>query len=238
MDTPIRIAAFDIGKVNFAFYVEETTREILKELKVIYEKLPKKKQRRVKGPMNDEIKAIHNKMFLDAKKIEMGVFDIREDKESKDLDLKTRINMFDLLEKYKETWKTCDVILIEQQYFNIARNNKKKSGGTGANVDAIKLGETCLSWFLMTFGEFKNIIIFSSLFKTHTLGAPDGLTKPQRKKWSSQKGEEILKMRNDNETINTINNFKNSKGKKQKLDDVYDCLLMVQAFKFMKLIVD
>lgn len=235
---PVRIASFDIGKKNFAFYVEETDSNLIKKLKNEYYQLPKKKQRRVKGPMCEEIIDIHHKLFKNSKTIEMGVFDIRNDKESNDLDLQTRINMFDLLEKYKEIWMSCDVILIEQQYFCISRDSKKKSGGTAANVDAIKLGEVCLSWFLMTFGTFKKIIIFGSMYKTHTLGAPDGLTKPQRKKWSVQKGEEILKLRGDTETLDKINNFKNSKGKKQKLDDVYDCLIMTQAFKFMKLIVE
>ena len=235
--TNITIAAFDIGKVNFAFYVEEFDANLIKNLKIKYNNLHKKFKRRVKGPMNDFIQDIQNEMFKNGKLIGMGVFDIREDKESQKLDIKTRLNLYSLLEKYIDLWSKCDIIIIEQQYFNIARNCKKKGGGTEANVDAIKLAECCITWFLVKFAEFKQIEFFSSVYKTHSLGAPDKLTKPQRKKWSNTKGEEILKLREDYKSIEIMNTYKNCKGKKQKLDDVKDCIIMLQSYKFLKFII-
>jgi hypothetical protein len=240
----MRIASFDIGKKNFAFCVEECDENVLKQLHAEYKSLPKSKQRRIKGYMNEEVKNILDRVYKTSKIVEKGygVFDIRNNKDSNDLDVQTRINMHNLLTEYEWLWDTCHVIVIEQQYFNIS--NGKRFGGAaaakagGANVDAIKLGECCLSWFLMKYNVFKEIIVFGSMYKTQSLGAPDGLTKPQRKKWSIEKGREILSLRNDKITLDSIENFKTAKGKKQKQDDIYDCIIMTQAYKYKTFIIE
>lgn len=226
----MRIVTFDIGKKNFAFYVEEFDQDILNEMKIRYEKLPQKLKRRVKGSMNKEIEDILFNIYSNGKRINQGVFDLRVNKDSNDLDINTRLNMFILLQEYEYVWDTCDTIVIEQQYFNISGGRRTK--GSGANVDAIKLGECCMNWFLMTYGRMKDIYYFGAMYKTQMLGAPDKLTKPQRKKWAIEKGTEILELRGDNEGIELIDNFKNSKGKKQKQDDIYDCIIMTQAYKY------
>lgn len=142
--------------------------------------------------------------------------------------------MHKLLHSYEWLWDTCNIIVIEQQYFNISGGRQTK--GSGANIDAIKLGECCLNWFLDKYYPFKEILYFSSMFKTHILGAPEKLTKPQRKKWSIEKGTEIFKLRNDEEGLEILNSKKDYKGKKQKQDDVFDCVIMTQAYKFRKMI--
>ncbi len=234
----IRIVSFDIGKKNFAFYAEDCSSELMLKLSKYYSSLPKKQQRKVKGPMNEKIEGILQKIYKDGKRVEggMGVFDIRENKESNDLDMQTRINMHVLLESYEWLWDTCDVILIEQQYFNISGG--RRSQGSGANVDAIKLAECCANWFLIKYGLFKDISYFGAMFKTQILGAQDKMTKTQRKKWAISKGKEIFESRGDNEGIEFLDTRINSAGRRQKQDDVYDCVLMNQAYKFRKFISD
>lgn len=230
----LRIASFDIGKKNFAFFVDDVNYKKVKSLREKYRTLPKKNQRRVKGPMNRDVEKMLNSLFKSSTRVEMGVFDITGGET--ELNVKVRLNLFELLEKYADLWMSCHVILIEQQYFNIA--NGRKSKPTGANVDAIKIAECCISWFLFNYSTFKDIRYFGSMYKTHVLGAPEKLTKPQRKKWSIQKAKEILELRGDTEAISLMNGYKNAKGKKQKLDDVSDCLLQIYAFVFLKLIVE
>lgn len=255
----VRIACFDIGKKNFAFYTEECDDEVLKKLKTSYSKLPKMKQRKVKGAMTTEILNMQKELFLTSKRLKsdegcpntpggcrvkntfgsntFGVFDLRDDKDSNDLDMQTRVNMQILLKSFSWLWEQCDVIVVEQQYFNItSRGNRGQ--GSGANVDAIKLAECCVCWFLDNYHPFKEICYFGSMYKTQTLGAPDKLTKPQRKKWSIEKGTEIFTNRGDLEILEIMSGFKNSKGKKQKLDDIFDCLIMCQAYVFRKFIAD
>jgi len=224
----IRIASFDIGKKNFAFYVEDCRPDILLKLSSSYSSLPKKFQRRVKGLMNNKIDTMLSILYKSSKRVEMGVFDLRERKDSNILDMETRVNMCHLLESYNWLWLTCDIIIIEQQYFNIK--------GGEANVDAIKLGECCLCWFLINYGLFKEIQYFGSTYKTQTLGAPNKMTKSQRKKWSIEKGRSIFNLRNDEEGLNLLDSKKNSAGKKQKQDDICDCIIMTQAYKFRKLV--
>lgn len=233
------IASFDIGKKNFAFYVEEVNEKFLEKLSEYYWNLPKKMQRKVKGPMNKEVSKILFNLCKKAKCIDFGVFDIRQDKESNDLDIATRRNMHNLLESYRELWDACDIIIIEQQFFNTWSGKKrvKKTPGSGANVDAIKLAECCLNWFLLNYDESISIDYFSATFKTQVLGAPDKQTKTERKKWAIQKGRSILESRGDWESIEYINAGTNYLGKKQKQDDIYDCVIMTQAYKMRNLVI-
>ncbi len=234
----IRIATIDIGKKNFAFYAEDCSSSLMLKLNKYYKSLPKIYQRRVKGPMNSYIENMLQHIYKDGKRVPngMGVFDIRDNKDSNDLDIKTRVNMQELLKSYEWLWDTCDIIRIEQQYFNIS--NGKRGKATGANVDAIKLGECCLGWFLDMYWPFKDISYFGAMFKTHIVGALDGLTKTQRKKWTVAKGKEIFELRGDNEAIDLIENYKNAKGRKQKQDDIYDCITMLQALKVRIMIIN
>lgn len=195
----IRIASIDVGSVNFAQYIGDT--DILKtiELAKRYAALPKTKQRRVKGKMNDEIKEILDEVCLAGKRVETGVFNFRGE-ESVKLDMETRRNAILHLRKYKDVWDMCDVFVIEQQYFRTFKPKGGKGGGTEANVDAIKMGELVCGWFLDHYPT-KTVMYFNSTFKTQIMGAPNGLTKPQRKKWAVEKTREIYELRKDEEMI-------------------------------------
>ena len=111
----VTLASFDIGKKNFAQYVEECDLESLYSLRDRYRALPKTKQRRVKGKMNDDIAEILKEVCLNGKRLQTGVYDLRENKESNELDMNTRKNIVEHLEKYRELWDKCDCFIIEQQ---------------------------------------------------------------------------------------------------------------------------
>jgi len=223
----IRIANFDIGKKNFAHYVEDANVKVLEKCKSSYQSLPKKDQRRNKGEMCPTIHSILKTMYKYGKSVHMGVYDLRYDKTVDQLDVQTRKNIITHLNDHKWLWDTCDYIVVEQQFFNTYSGGKKKAG-TGANVDAIKIAEDVFIWFLINYPN-KKIELFGSQYKTQMLGAPEKLTKYQRKRWSIIEGTFILTLRDDQETLLKTKSYK--KGG-QKLDDVFDCMTMCQAYKY------
>ena len=101
-----------------------------------------------------------------------------------------------------------------------------------ANVDAIKIGEMVMTWFLINYSD-REIMSFGAQFKTQMLGAPGSLTKHQRKKWAIEKAKEIFEQRGDEEALEMM-----TKGKKagQKQDDVADACVQCQAFKFRHMV--
>lgn len=227
----MRIASFDIGKKNFAWYIEEVDACILEELSYQYSCLDKFKKRRAKGAMNSDIENIQEKLQKDARRINMGVVDLRSGNEDV-WDIAGRRNLFDFLSSKHCVLSLCDTFVIEQQYFNTFSSRGRKSPGTGANVDAIKIAENLTSWLLLTFPS-RNVISFSSLFKTHMMGAPDSLTKPQRKKWTDIRARKILEERGDSSALQQLSAYKK---KKQKTDDICDAIMQCQAYKYKCLV--
>lgn len=215
----LRIASFDIGKVNFAQCIEETDEHLLEKLSEKYHNLPKKLQRRIKGPFTPEIKEILDELASCSKITHFGVFDLRYDKESNNLDVKTRLNIIKHLESFDYLWEDCDIIIIEQQYFNAL--GRRKNNGTiekagGVNADALKIAEIVMAWFLMMHPT-KEIISYGSRFKTEILGSPKEInTKEKRKKWTTQKFQEISESRHDENIIPLFNLINQVKGKRHK----------------------
>jgi hypothetical protein len=247
---PYTIASFDIGVKNFAQYVEETDLEKLEILsKKYHEKIPSALKKRVKTILTPDISAILEEMFLIGERKEMGVYDLTRDVPSgmvgeessneggdQNYDMESRRNIFKHLEKYRVLWDICDMFMIEQQYFNMTTfgpKGAKKTKGGDANVKAIKIAETVASWFLIMYPT-KKVIFFGSQYKTQSLGAEDGLTKPQRKKWSVEKAVDILTKRQDEYALDFMKRSK--KISKQKQDDVCDTLIQCQAYKFREYI--
>lgn len=205
-----RFASFDPGKKNFAQYVEDCSIETLQNLRNEYTSLPKKYQRRVKGVMNSHIEDILNKLHKSSTRVSTGVYDLRSE-DAKDttersksfLDIPTRKNIINHLEKFTGVWDTCDVFIIEQQFFSTfgySKNRFQKKAGSQANVDAIKVSEIISTWFLSEY-PFKEVIFFGSNLKTQILGAPWKMTKPQRKRWAVEKSREIYEFRGDRDMI-------------------------------------
>lgn len=247
----IRIASFDIGKKNLAFYAEEFNVKEIRKLESKYNSLLKKNRRRKGGVLIQPVADILKKMYVCASHIPngYGVFDIRE-YEDNILDIHVRANLHKLLESYMWLWTTCDIVCIEQQFFN-PRTRGKSSKACGANMDAIKLGECLFSWFVDNFYPNKIIEYFGSQYKTQLLGAPHRvedksprgcgwkpMSKQGRKDWSVEKAEEIFLLRNEKEMAEIFGSAKKGKRKRgqQKMDDVADCVIQCQAYKFKRII--
>ena len=197
MNSTLRLASIDIGYCNFAQYIEDFCPTTLLKIQAKYAKLPKNKQRRIKGVMIPEIEALLQETYLCGERVQTGVYNFT-DEIGQGLDIRARLKLINHLNDYIELWSTCDIFIIEQQFFTINFGNRKRTvkSGVEANITALKIAEFVFMWFLERF-PFKTITYFGSQFKTQILGAPWKLDKPQRKKWAVDKAEEIYILRND-----------------------------------------
>lgn len=213
--------AFDPGKVNFAFIIEEVDKDMLKDIAC-----PSKKDRFIKNGRKDVTPTEKYIDFLEefyhcGKTILCSNNDITDNKDdkkskgkgSKSLDADLFLRLTQLLDDHKEYFDKCSTIIIEQQM----------SFGRSINTMAIKIAQHTYSYFLFRYGNSKKIVEFPSYNKTQILGAPGGLDKPKRKKWAIEKANEIWTVRGDMDTIDMI-------AKKKKKDDMSDCLLHVLSY--------
>ena len=261
-----RIASFDIGDVNFGTYVEKCPLDKIQDLYDRYHALPKKFQRRIKGPMNPHIRSILDETFLCGQREFTEVANLRGEQPTPQLTMQTRRNLIDYLDSRREQWEGCDVVVIEQQYLSFAGRGKKS---VEANFKAIKISEDVAMWFLINYPDAE-VMLFSSANKTHMLGAPVTIkTKPQRKKWCEELAKKIYFNREDEgmmELYGIIDQeFRKRRSAKktedilsslkcvdpdirclarqyledrQKLDDISDAMAQCQAFKMRHLIGD
>jgi len=96
------------------------------------------------------------------------------------------------------------------------------------------------SWMLNNFRDFKKTILYPPKNKTRILGAAlkeldekgkaTKVNKAYRKKWAVMRAEEILKLRNDKETLSI---FEKNKSKR---DDIADTLIQCLSYTVQKLI--
>ena len=218
------VASFDIGKKNFAFCIEEFDSKLLSTIKNI-----KKVHRYTldKSGATPEFSALLNEVVLNGQVLLHKNLDLTENTEKgKYLDTAIFYNMIIELDKYKSFFDRCDVIVIEQQM------SFKKA----QNTMAIKLGQHCFSYFTMrypltqvnnvVFDGRKEVIEFPAYYKTQIIGAPKGLTKPQRKKWAVEKTREIFQLRGCEDYFLGV----------KKKDDLADTFLQLQSFKFLRFV--
>jgi hypothetical protein len=224
----IWIASFDIGHVNFAFYIKEINQNKLSKIKNI-----KKEERYNEDatPTIDMTKILNN-IFQDGKTIIYKNSNISNNcVNGKQLDTETFHNMFDLLDKYSEYWDKCCSFIVEKQMdFGKMKRNPK----------ALKLGHYCQSYFVFRYGRFKQVIEFPAYHKTQVLGCQKikgkkykngkhkwtSINKPDRKKWSIIKATEILDIRGEKNIIDSIKT-------KAKKDDISDCICQLESFLYL-----
>ena len=224
----IWIASFDIGHVNFAFYIKEINQNKLSKNKNI------KKEERYNedGTPTIDMTKILNNIFKDGKTIIYKNSNISNNcVNGKQLDTETFYNMFDLLDKYSEYWDKCCSFIVEKQMdFGKMKRNPK----------ALKLGHYCQSYFVFRYGRFKQVIEFPAYHKTQVLGCQKikgkkykngkhkwtAINKPDRKKWSIIKATEILDIRGEKNIIDSIKT-------KAKKDDISDCICQLEAFLYL-----
>ena len=226
-DETIWIASFDIGHINFAFYVEEMDQNKLSKIKNI-----KEDRYNEDGTPTVEMTKILNEIYKNGKTVIYKNSNISNNcVKGKQLDTETFYNMFDLLDKYSEYWDKCCYFIVEKQMdFGKMKRNPK----------ALKLGHYCQSYFVFRYGRFKEVIEFPAYHKTQVLGCQKikgkkykngkykwtSISKPERKKWSIVKATEILDNRGEK---NIIDNIKT----KAKKDDISDCICQLEAFKYL-----
>ena len=221
-------ASFDIGSVNFAFYIEEVDYEDLSKIKNI----PNKTRYNVDGTPTSDMQNILKEVYKNGKTILHINSDISKNcVKGKQLDQNTFHNMTDLLDSYSEYWDKCSYFVVEQQM---------AFGKMKSNPKAVKLGHHCQSYFMFRYGRFKKVIEFPAYHKTQILGCEKikgkqckngnyrwkSIPKPDRKKWSVVKANEILNLRGEEQTIQNIKS-------KTKKDDLADTLTQLQAFKYL-----
>jgi hypothetical protein len=257
----IRICSMDVGYCNSAHYVEDFHSDDIDSIRKKYEKLPNIKKRRVKGgALNPEVENLIQETIMTGERVHTGVYTF-VDNIGQGLDISTRIKLLNHFNEYTWLWDTCDIFIIEQQFFSTRIKGKK--GTVEANINCLKIAEVLFMWFLERY-PFKVIAYIGSQNKTQVLGAPWGMTKPQRKKWATQKALEIYIDREDQDmitlydlaeavkrkqikTMERVLQFKSDYPcesedaddlstkiicEKQKLEDPADACCQCQAYKF------
>lgn len=226
-DNIILLASFDIGKKNFAFYIEEVRLDHLTSIKNI----STCNRYNEDGTPTPQMKTILEEVYDSGRTILHKNYDLTKDCDpKKTLDPNTFHNMIEVLDKYASYWDKCSVFVIEEQM----------SFGKKLNKMAVKLGQHCYSYFAFKYGKFKSIIEFPAYNKTQILGAYKVEGKPykngkkrwkamekhDRKKWSVILAEEILTNRGEIDILEGLTS-------KKKKDDLADTLTQLQAFKYL-----
>lgn len=255
----IRLCGFDIGKLNFATYVEDVKAKDMIELEKEYNALPSKYQRTTKGKMNKYIETILQKLYRKKKIIFWDVVRLVNDDEIKPkakpkkkpkkddddapkkkkkrvkrtkepLSGNTRDNIMKYILLNKAVFQDVDVFIIENQFVKMFGGRGKSS--MQANFDAIRLSEV-LYGILRALFPASQILFFNSAYKTHMLGAEGKLDKDQRKEWCEEKAMEVV---DDMEEKNEFDEdeLKILPGIRilKKKDDACDAMMETQAFKF------
>ena len=225
----IWIASFDIGKLNFAFYVEEFDKTALLNLPFILQK----NRYNADGTTTPEFGEILKQVCGNGKMILFKNCNLTAGcKKGSYLDTEVFYNLTDLLDKYTSYFDKCETILIEKQ---MSFKNKQ-------NTLALKIGQHTFSYFAIRYSRFKYIIEFPAYHKTQILGAAKivnrtkagkitykAIDKHARKKWTKTMSLGILAERNDFDTISYFTSQK-------KQDDLADVLCQLQAYKILKYI--
>jgi hypothetical protein len=205
----MRIATFDMGTRNFAFCVEEV------------DELPAP-NRRVKAQFDIHGHAVpeyqnylDHAIYARGRLVEMKCIDLESFCKQRG-DMNLYLGLSTVLNAYTPLWDRVDVFLVEQQM---------SYGRHKSNIQALRLAQHTLTYFLTIYGPFRTIKEFASTHKTRVLGCPreQRKTHKQRKQFAIELASQILDRRQD-PLYDTFCQL-------PKRDDVSDCLLMIQAFK-------
>ena len=213
----------DIGRVNFAMYIEEIDAHKLRDLKLEYKKIPYKERTSFSYNGHKSMEKIRDKLSMLGKRILIDVQNFTS-YVGQPYDDEVRKNLLKYLKLKEEIFQGVNIILIEKQY-----HNPRARGGGKSNIDALTMGEFVYAYFFMKIQEgfFYNhpvLMYYPSKYKTEMWNAPLKMAKPQRKIWSGKTALSILDKRGD------VVGLKELKTKGIKKDDMGDCLLMWLTF--------
>ncbi|ADO00387.1 hypothetical protein WIV_gp044 [Wiseana iridescent virus] len=199
------IAAFDMGRKNFAFAVKDKDEFILlKNINLDKDSVTKTELNGLKK--NDLIEMMTNLSIVGTTKlkkkeiIECIISSTKGKKKPKDIG----VSMFQVMDEYKETWARCNVFLIERQMT--------------INLQALKLSHY-LEAYLKIYYPNKKILNYSASKKTKKLGAIDLKSKKDRKEWTVQYVLKLL-------TGDNLKYFTSLK----KQDDIADVVCMIESY--------
>ena len=198
----MRIASFDIGIHNFAYYVEEISEAALCTLRSI--------------PRN-EVETDVNQLFAVGTYVTSELLDLAPGKKFRGLTTPIRRVLNQALGKRNELWDTCDVFIIEQQY----------NGRGGTNMAAIRLSENAIAYFI-DHCPTKTVEFVPSKLKT--IFMKRGLPKRERKWRAVEIAHGIFTLRQCAHGLEALS--QDGQSKQNKRDDVADCVLQCQAWKF------
>lgn len=205
-----RAISLDIGARNFCIYIETFDVDILHQI----ENIPKNKRYNKDKTCTPAFRKLLIEVYKEGKRELLDKVDITG-KSRMDM----LVNLTIYLDKHKKLLDISDFVAIEEQ--------KKE------NNQARCIEQHCHSYFIFNYLDTKPVIIFKSKYKTQILGLKKytkGLKAYQKKKirkdWTVEKAMTIMKLREDEETLEMFN----TKGKK---DDEGDVVCQLQALKYM-----
>jgi hypothetical protein len=222
----IWIASFDIGKVNFSFYIEEINLTKLNDV----QNISKLKRYNPNGTCSSDFVKIIKNIYSNGKKILIKNVNLTKDADkNKYFDFELCHNLTDVLDEYSNYWDNVSYFVVEQQM----------SFGKKINTMALKIAQHTESYFMFRYGRFKKVIEFPAYYKTQILGCEKiekktkkgkvsykNIDQRARKKWAIEEGSSVLIERNDFNTLSEISSNK-------KCDDYFDTIIQLQAFKYL-----
>ena len=221
----VRIASFDIGVKNFAFWVDDYD-----DLSVSHYPPVSNVTFNADGTPSERACSVYDAVFSSGSAVRFDNTDISGGEKNMNNDI--LCTMIDLMEENADVFDTCDYFVVEKQM----------SFGKARNPKAIRLGHHLQSYLICKYGRFANVLEYPAYYKTQILGAKKDKTVTKsgkvkykainyaaRKNWAIDKAVEILLARTDFESIEDILSMK-------KMDDVSDCLLQGIAFVLLHLI--
>ncbi len=205
----LRVAAIDPGKRNFAFAV------LCFQMEGCEIRLPKKKDRYLPSgePSAAFLAALDQVWKLPYSVEALENVELQSGDKGAHVGNDTLRCLTRVLDNHVALFDLCDIILIEKQM----------GFGKAHNTLGLRIAQHCLSYFLIRYDSFKEVQEYPAYHKTQILGAPKGLSKPQRKKWSVEKAKEVLGMGKASAVLDKWASFK-------KRDDVSDCVCMCFAY--------
>lgn len=215
------ICSVDPGSKNFSFGVEVFDTSMLSKLsyppknKRFIEKGKKTKRGENLEPSEEYVDFLE-KFWHCGRTVHTSVSDITNGVKGKGKTILTNqdlVRLSELLDSHIELFDKCTTFVIEKQMaFKGVRNPV-----------AIKVADFVMSYFLIKYKNSKKVVEHTAYLKTQLLGCPGGLDKPKRKKWATEKADEIWSYRGDMNTVDMVGSIK-------KKDDVSDCLLLSLSY--------
>jgi len=125
--------------------------------------------------------------------------------------------VLDFLDRHKELFRTCHMVIIEKQL--------------PVNYRAVRMSQHTLSYFMILLKnkepELPMFFEVAPTLKGRELGVPPNLNERGLKLWAIDKARELLTNRNDKVGLAVLNRKVN--GRKEKKDDLSDVICQIEA---------